>query len=570
MSQRVLGEFARSEIREELIGLKGGGARARIAVLAGLHGVSTGYLYAMTRDLRPQRKQRTDCGKRLLELREDPAVKLAMELVHTRNLSPKLAIRTVEANERETGGDGFCFPISIGHFCRVLRQCGIHRGAERRNATAYRPWQATFPGEIFQLDFSGLKTRWIDRTTRRILKLSNLEVSKNHPNTDPNRVRLWQFMLKDDFSRLQYSRFVACDAPNGMNVLDFLLECFRELGIPLTLYTDRDRVIRSRRLFRAESMLNKAYANAGGFRLLQHEPDNPQATGKVERAHQIMQEYENLIGVSYKHRTLDELNNFSQQVDLDYNWSIHRKLHYRPTELWQRGAQALRMPPPKLLDSAFKADEFNCRITQRVTIEFRNHEYQLPRERPFVNWIEKKCSVIWPPDEDYFWLIGLDGKEYEIARVLASVDPAGEFKRPQESTRQIVSKELKQSHKARRAKAKETGEDLLVPGFEVPLTDAKPALMPKKKIDRSLEEWAETGRGVVPSTVAGRPLKTSYAAKQWLMTEGLCATPIGEEDARWIDGLFTNRGTLLDTELRELMLQRTVPAQHEQIAIRSA
>lgn len=570
MSQRVLGEFARHEIREELIGLKGAEARARIEALSDQHGVSTGYIYAMTRDLRPQRKQRADCGGRLLELKEDPAVKLAMELVHTRNLCPKLAIKTVEANESDIRGDGYYFPISIGHFRRILRQCGIHRGAERRNATAYRPWSATFPGEIFQLDFSGLKTRWIDRTTRRILRLPESEVSKNHPNRDPNRVRLWAFMLKDDFTRYQYSRFVACDAPNGMNVLDFLLECFRELGIPRTLYTDRDRVIRSRRLFRAESILNTAFADAGGFRLLQHEAHNAKATGKVERAHQIMQEYENLIGVSYKERTLDELNDFSRQVDLDYNWNIHARLKRRPAELWQQGVEGLRVPPAKLLDSAFKAEEFPCRITTRVTIEFRNEEYQLPRERPFVNWVEQKCVIIWPPDENYFWLIGNDGKEYEITRVLARTDVAGEFKRPAESARQIISKDLKASHKARRAKAKETGVDLLVPGFEVSLTDAKPVTMPKKKIARSLEEWASAGRGVVPSTFVGRHL-TLYAAKQWLMSEGLCATPIGAEDARWLNELFSTREELLDTELRELMLQRSAPAaQNDQLAIRSA
>jgi len=325
MSQRVLGEFARQEIRDAVIGLRGSEARLQIASLAERYGVSTGYVYAMTSDLRPQRKRRSDSGKRLEQWKEDPAVKLAMQEVHVNNLAPKLAIKTVVANMRNVDAD-FEFPVSRGHFQRLLRQCGIHRRAERRNATAYRPWQAKFPGEIFQLDFSGLKTRWLDRTTRRILKLSPLEVSRNHPNTDPNRMRLWCFALRDDCSRFQYSRFVACDAPNANNVLDFLLECFRELGIPLILYTDKDRVIRSRRLFRAESILNNAYADAGGFKLVQHEAGNPKATGKIERAHQIIQEYENLIGVSYKERTLEELNHFAQQIDLETNWEIHRKI----------------------------------------------------------------------------------------------------------------------------------------------------------------------------------------------------------------------------------------------------
>src|ERR1043165_374903 len=152
MSQRVLDEFARHEIRDGIVGLRGAEARARIAEYAARFGVSKGYLYAMTSDLRPRRKTRTDKGQRLEELKNDPHVRLAMEQVHTGNLKPEFAIKTVVGNELANGNRGFRFPISRGHFQRILRQCGISRRDERRNATAYRPWEAKRPGEIFQLD----------------------------------------------------------------------------------------------------------------------------------------------------------------------------------------------------------------------------------------------------------------------------------------------------------------------------------------------------------------------------------------------------------------------------------
>jgi hypothetical protein len=229
------------------------------------------------------------------------------------------------------------------------------------------------------------------------------------------------------------------------------------------------------------------------------------------------------------------------------------------------------MPPPKLLDSAMRADEFRCSVTDRVTIEFRNAEYQLPRKRPFVNWAGKRgrrCLIIWPPDEEYFWLVGPDQSEHEITRVPASTDAAGEYKQPEQSDRQRLSKQLQESNKERRSKAKEAGVKLPVIGFEVPLSTATPpTALPKKKVDLTLEQWADSARGLVPSTFVGRPLSL-YAAKQWLMAEGLCSTPIAEDDALWLGELFSTRQVILDTELRDLMAQR--PPVDEAFAVRSA
>lgn len=571
MSQRILGEIAKQEIRDAIIGLKGAAAQAQITALAKRYQVSRGYLYEMTRDLRPRRKQRADKGRQMEYWKEHPDVTEAMKLVHTLNMAPEIAISTVEKQECADGGLGFCFPVSLGHFQRLLRQCGLHRAAERRNATAYRAWEAKAPGELFQVDFSTVKERWVERDTRRTLRVTKLEVSKNHPNTDPNRVRLWRFLVKDDCSRKIFLRYRDCDAPNASNVLDFIVEAFRELGVPLVLYSDKDGVLRCKRMVRAASILDRVYAESGGFRLLQHTAGNPRATGKVESGHKFVEEYEKLIGVNNRARTMEEMSLFSQELEDFYNWRIHRATGRRPGEIWQASEAALRMPPPKTLESAFKADEFPCRITAKVTIEFKGLEYQLPRSRPFTDWTEQKVLVIWPPDKEYFWLVGLDGKDYEIPRVLAGRDEAGQFKKPEESTRQIMSKKLKAADKAKRRQLTENASDALVPGFELPLSKRPPAQMPKKKIEPTLAEWANLGPGAVLPSFAGRPL-TEYAAKQLLISEGVFSTPIAPEQLTWLREVFAGREELLDTELREQLAARDMKAALNQrvVEIRSA
>lgn len=570
MPQRVLGEIARQEILDAIIGLTGPAAKALIDTLADRYGVSRGYLYAMTRDHRPRRKQRADKGLQLECWKEDPHVKAAMMLVHNLDMKPEFAIWQVEETERKSGGAGFRFPVSLGHFQRTLRQFGLHRAAERRNATPYRAWEAKAPGDIFQVDFSTVKERWVEVGTRRTMRVSKLEVSKNHPNKDPNRVRLWRFLLKDDASRKIFLRYVDCDAPNAINVIDFILEAFRELGVPLVLYSDKDGVLRCKRMLRAASILDRAFAESGGFRLLQHQAGNPQATGKVESGHKYVEECEKLIGVNNRVRTMEELASFGQQISDYYNWRIHRTTGRRPSEAWQSDAAALRMPPPKTLDSAFTADEFSCRITARVTIEFKAAEYQLPRTRPFTNWIEQKVKVIWPPGEEFFWLLGPDDQEHQILRTLAGTDEAGLFKRTEESTRQVMSKRLKASDKEQRKQIKEAGDDVAVIGFELPLSTPQPTMMPKKTIDPSLAEWARAG--VVTSSFAGRPL-TLYAAKQLLISERVFSTPIAADELAWLTQLFGDREELPDTELRDAVAKREQPArdQRERIfEVRSA
>lgn len=548
MANSTLGDLAKQEIRETLHGLSGSRAKAEAERLAAHFGVSASRIYEVTRDLRPARKRRADCGKRRADLLEHDGLRFAAELVVIKHLDPDLALQTARLN-------GFDIPVSDATFVRYLRERGLSRDERRNGRRPYRAWEADAPGQLYQLDMSGVKERWLDHRTRRILKVSELEVSKNHPNKNPNRVPLWKFALIDDYSRFKFVRFYAIDHPNQNYVADFLLAAFRVMGIPLTLYSDNDGVIKGARMQNVASILNRAFAESGGFKLLQHEAGNAQATGKVERTHQIFEKFERLIGVRYEKPGLDELNDFCANVCHELNWKQHRVTGEKPAIRFNSTRRVLRVPPPALLDSAFKADKHNPTLTDSLTINVLGSIYQVPQERPFTDWIGQQVQVVWPPDADFFILRGRDETDYEITKQLWKPDAAGEFKKPQESRRQRATKALKTSETERRRAHREAGTDLKVPYFGPQANAAaRPATFPQPTQEMSTEAL-QALTGAVPPSLYGR-LIDYWSAAQLLQEEGALATPLTDSDTAWLKGVFDGRDEILDTELRAAVNDR--------------
>jgi hypothetical protein len=73
------------------------------------------------------------------------------------------------------------------------------------------------------------------------------------------------------------------------HVVDFLLQAYAEMGVPLRLYTDNDAVIKFGRNKRATEILNKSCSIRAATRIFFHTPGNSRATGKVERLHQTVE-----------------------------------------------------------------------------------------------------------------------------------------------------------------------------------------------------------------------------------------------------------------------------------------
>lgn len=556
MANPTLDRISKQEIRSTLDGLTGKELSNRIQELADFYEVSQTRLYAITKDLRPARKTRADKGTRKADFEHDEGLQFASELVISRNLDPYWALRTAQDN-------GFDIQISLGTFQRYLRENELSLKQRKKPIRAYRRWEASAPGELFQFDISGVKERWFDRQTRSILKVTPLEVSKNHANDDPNRCPIWKFVLLDDYSRMTFIRFYAVSKPNSTDIADFLMNAFRTLGVPQALYTDNDKVIISKMMRRAERILNDAFAESGGFKLTQHLPGNAQASGKVERTHQIFESFEKLIGVKKYTPSLEDLNLFTERACHFLNYDKkHTSTRQIPVVRWQSISHTLRIPTDAALDAAFKCKEFVRTINADLSISVDGSSYQIPREAPFIDWITKKILVLWPAaDADWISICNPADLHYSdvwftLDRKHATTDAAGDFKAVADNKQQQAIKRLKQQAKERRAAIESPDQDIITPGFDTPLSTQlnQPISFPKPRLELTQEQLA----AVAPGAVASQSNLTYWAAFDLLREEELLEA--SEQDKDWLRSIFGDRDAIAEADLRTALTNRHRPA----------
>jgi hypothetical protein len=442
---KKLGKLALEEIRESIRRCTNPTQiSAEAERLAKLNGVSKHRIYELTEDIRPRRKTRADKGKRIADLMQTEGLKIAASLVITYNIDPAEALRTAELR-------GFDIPVELPTFVRYLNEHGLNRKNRRKNSKNFRRFEAKEPGEVFQFDMSGSKERWYDTKTRKIVKVSELEVSKNHPNENKDRVKVWRFVLVDDYSRRRFIRFVAVDKANSSHVVAFLMEAYQELGVPKILYTDNDAIIKGGRNKRASQILNRALEEHGGYKLQHHTPGNARATGKVENAHQWVEKVEKLLGLFLaegRALTMEILNKFAVQISNEYNHRTHRETGQKPIDRWNSLRHVIRTVDAGLLKSAFLVDEFEVLLLGDLTFKHKGVCYQLPTDQRFQDFVHRqskknKVKIIFPDDADFFILIDFDGNEYDIIKTVAGPDTFGEFKSTAEDVAEKTRKELK-------------------------------------------------------------------------------------------------------------------------------
>lgn len=548
--------MAIDEVRAAVTGLKGQPLTERIAQLATHYGVSVSSIYRVTQATRAPRKPRADKGKRKADLLRHPGLSLAAQLVTTKNFDPDIALETARANGHET-------PVSLESFQRYLREHNVNKKARKTTVRAHRRWEADAPCDIFQFDISGVKERWFDLTTRRLLYVSDADVNDNHPNRKPNRVRVWKFTLIDDFSRRRFVRFYAIDKPTSIEVIDYLLQAFRAFSVPKVLYTDNDVIIISKRMKRAADILDKAFAESGGFKLQQHAPHNAQATGKVERSHQLIEKFEKLIGALSTTPTIEALNDFADQINTKLDWQRHRTTGEVPMIRWRSNTTALRVPPSAVLDAAFKAEEFTRKLSADLTLSYNGAVYQLPRKTPFVDWIGETLTVVWPAgDADWFVVVGKAGVDYEISRTIAGVDAAGDYKTVPDSKRQTTLKTLRTQAKERLAEAKANGTELIVPGFDVAFESAaeqRPAMFPQATDVMTMERLDLAAPGAVqPSAQPSGRWLNYWQAVTFLVDEGAFDSESATfaADKLWLKTLFSTQEEIAENEIRAALAGR--------------
>lgn len=374
------------------------------------------------------------------------------------------AIRMARANGKD-------IPIEFPTLNRYFREEGLDHKRRRRPETPHRRFEASAPGEMFQFDISGLKERWYDFSTRRIIHVSPLEVSRNHENTKADRVKVWRFSLVDDFSRRCFIRFVAVQKPNSSHVVDFLLQAYAELGVPFKLYTDNDVIIKFGRNQRATEILGKVLSDQGGYENIFHLPGNARATGKVERLHATSESCEKFIGLYLAQRgalDIDVLNNqLAVGIQNKLNSSVHSSTKQTPLQRWESAFSVIRRLDYESLRSAFMVDEFTVKLRGDLTFRLKGQSFQLPAgdQYPFANWIGQKMRVVFPDKQPFFTVVGLDGMEYDVAKEISAPDVAGDFR----STREIDSETLRKDlRRVAREDAKEI-KTRVAAGHEAPV-----------------------------------------------------------------------------------------------------
>lgn len=571
MPNSKLSPADKQEICRALDGLTGARRKAEVLNFAVFYQVHPSTIYTAANESSP-RKKRSDFGKRKVALLQNDATRGVAEFVVNQKLSPELAIEVVKENPQIFGE----IPeISLGTIRRYLREDGISRNQAKKNREPHRNFRADFPGQIFQFDMSGVKDRCVDIRSRAIIKVDVLEVSKNHPSRRCDRMPLWKYTLVDDDSSKKFVRFVACEKPNTVYVAEFLKEAFLLMGLPFMLYTDRDAVIHNKRTMRGAKFLGEAFKDSGGFILDRHQAGNPQATGKVERAHQIVEEYEKLLGVKAEFGTLpnvDGLNNFADWLCDRYNNKVHRTTGIAPNVAFRNTTNPLRMINPEQFDAAFKARDLTLKVNSDVTISVDGVKYQLSRKDsdPFVQLASSssRIEVYWLDDEDFFACVIPGGEEYIVEKVIAKADRAGEFKSLPETKAAQTRKELKRSQKERKAAVREAQKHqdapvLIVPGIDTEIPDRSTTGVidfPQKIEIGDEAKLDELTHHVVAQTRDYSRELDLFDALDLMQSEDRAPRVPGDELTEvkaWLRSVFNTREIISEPELREMLDSKT-------------
>jgi transposase InsO family protein len=474
MANRVIGDIAKQEVREAMRGLSGAAAKAEAARWADLLKVKTSHIYKITKDLREGlRKPRADKGKRTYQLAEGTDVWTAAQLVIVDKLDPDHALQTVQLRNPQAS-----LP-SLEYFRQMLAEKGLGKKARRIGRRAYRQWEAEHPGEIFQVDVTALKVRWQDENTRRIHRIDGID--KNHPMQDESKIRVWQIMLVDDHSRRRFLRYVATRNITSRDMVRFECEAFDQLGVPKTLYTDNGSEFKGHHI-QAEKLLNRFLEDMGGYRHQTHAPNNPQATGKVEGAHKWAEKMDRLIGLAVtegQKLSIEDLNVIADRFCEHYNNQKHRATGQTPMERWHSKRIVVRKIERSVIESALLTQAFPAVLDASMTVACGKEIYKVPGVAPFVNFVGQKVQVLVPPSIDVILMALPDGSEYEIEKMLATADKAGEFRSTADSTAETLKKRLRATRKEEvkeiKTKQKQTGQIAPVPHVntvvEIPVTN---------------------------------------------------------------------------------------------------
>ncbi len=442
-----LGRHAVEDIRRQ-ISAASGAQRASVAkALAQRYGVSLGTIYARTQDIRPSRAKRVDAGERTLD---DDARRQFLYLCVAKELSVPVARRhMIDA--------GRTMP-SVPTLNRILADAGLSAGQRDLDITPAVRFQAKGPNDVWQIDASGSTMFYLD-TDGSVSYINPIRHTANKP--PPERPRVWLIAIIDDWSRALYAELApANDTQCWLTALGNAARekdaSFPFCGLPGTLYTDNDAVVKSARFQRILSLFEPPIQHR------MHLPYHSRATGKVERTFRTIKgQFEALHRAAFvsglegtvdqshheptRWASLDEANVALRHWLLEYNSRTHGTTGEQPFARWMRGLHSaeapIRVVDDETLNGLILIDESERRVNADLTISMQSTRYALPHVEPFVSLVRKKLRIWWSPEIAGSVWADVDGQSFELHPVGQPV-AFGEFRAIPLSERDKTRREI--------------------------------------------------------------------------------------------------------------------------------
>jgi hypothetical protein len=228
-------EAAREEIRAKMAGLSGSEAKAVALELAESFRVSIGHIYRVSSWTRAVKTRRSR-GK--IRIPIDPEILKDMV-----SMSIKTGMASTDVIDIFQKNGEITSDISPAWFNRQLRIRGLSRRERDVDRRPFRRFEASEPGELFQIDATLAEQYYIDDDGSIDLE-SRASRNKNRPGN--RKSRLYIIAAMDDHSRCVYAEFTTGITVNAW--LNFEFNCFRQKsdprfifhGIPRAIYMDND------------------------------------------------------------------------------------------------------------------------------------------------------------------------------------------------------------------------------------------------------------------------------------------------------------------------------------------
>lgn len=297
MNEAILGEY-KSRLEDASHGERGDIVNEAMATF----GVSKDKLYRELKKLGWQsgRKRRKDAGSTTID--EEAIAKGAAMLGIGRRANGKQVLEATTAHSILTA-NGYNV-LSASSFQRVLRERSMSVNSLHQPKASLR-LRSLHPNHVHMLDPSLCLLYYAPgaKSVRRQKFADYDEFYKNKPQNIEKikNLRVWRYVLVDHYSGLIKVRYFEAAGENQQINFEFVLWCWRQIGLPEILFTDKGSANLGQGMQRMTDALR--------VNLITHIAGNPRAKGAVEAANNIVEkQFESRLMVENL-SSVAELNN---------------------------------------------------------------------------------------------------------------------------------------------------------------------------------------------------------------------------------------------------------------------